>query len=210
MSTDDATQQQRMRRDDALVSSQIAQMERVIFEDVNTKEASHQVIILTTNQACQKASMEQQGAKVGNHTGVRFENVKIGKGCAVAIVSTKGEEVYGKDIDVGDYTSFNSGQMTSAYKQTPNLKRIKTKALYPISCGRPPEPEGPGSSPTLKDYKTGETKACSISEVLQHPYVEKLSTKIVAQGPLCPSFLVAPEPESKDAEPDDDDGSHSG
>jgi hypothetical protein len=34
------------------------------------------------------------------------------------------------------------------------------------SCGCPPEPEGPGSSPTLVDYKTGDTKACSISEVL--------------------------------------------
>ncbi|KFZ20379.1 hypothetical protein V501_00171 [Pseudogymnoascus sp. VKM F-4519 (FW-2642)] len=32
------------------------------------------------------------------------------------------------------------------------------------SCGCLPEPEGPGSSPTLKDYKTGETKACSFSE----------------------------------------------
>ncbi|KFY92486.1 hypothetical protein V498_04915 [Pseudogymnoascus sp. VKM F-4517 (FW-2822)] len=78
------------------------------------------------------------------------------------------------------------------------------------SCGCPPEPEGPGSSPTLKDYKTGETKACSISDVLQHPYVARLSTNIVIQGPLSPSFLVVPEQESKDAEPDNDDCSHSG
>ena len=134
MSADDTTQQQRMRRDDALISSQVAQMQRVIFEDVNTKEDAHLGALAkgispwartlkwlshifdksqqTTNQARQQASMDQQGAKVGNHTGVRFENVKIGKGCAVAIVSTKGEEVYGKDIEVGDYTSFNSGQMS--------------------------------------------------------------------------------------------------
>ncbi|OBT40279.1 hypothetical protein VE00_09864 [Pseudogymnoascus sp. WSF 3629] len=78
------------------------------------------------------------------------------------------------------------------------------------SCGCPPEPEGPGSSPTLKDYKTGETKACSISEVLQHPYVARLSTNIVIQGPLSPSFLVVPEQESKDAEPDNNNDSHSG
>jgi len=76
------------------------------------------------------------------------------------------------------------------------------------SCGCPPEPEGPGSSPTLEDYKTGDTNACSISEVLQHPYVGRLSTNIVIQGPLCPSFLVVPEQESKEAEPDNDDGSH--
>ncbi|OBT93156.1 hypothetical protein VE01_09219 [Pseudogymnoascus verrucosus] len=76
------------------------------------------------------------------------------------------------------------------------------------SCGCPPEPEGPGSPPTLEDYKTGDTKACSISEVLKHPYVGILSTKIVIHGPLCPSFLVVPEQESKEAEPDNDDGSH--
>jgi polygalacturonase len=66
----------------------------------------------TLNQACQKASMKQRGAKVENSRGVRFENVKIGKGCAIAIVSTKGEEVYWKDIKVWDYTSFQSGQMS--------------------------------------------------------------------------------------------------
>jgi hypothetical protein len=77
-------------------------------------------------------------------------------------------------------------------------------------CGCPPEPEGPGSSLTLEDYKTGDTKACSIGEVLQHPYVGRRSTKIVIQDPLSPSFLVVPEQESKDAEPDNDDGSHSG
>jgi hypothetical protein len=142
MSADDATQHQRMRRDNALVSSQIAQVQRVAFEDVNTKEAAHLDIMLmredgasakrisvwartlkwlgyifdqsqeTLNQACQKASMKQRGAKVENSRGLRFENVKIGKGCAIAIVSTKGEEVYGKDIKVGDYTSFHSGQMS--------------------------------------------------------------------------------------------------
>lgn len=75
------------------------------------------------------------------------------------------------------------------------------------SCGCLPEPKGP-VSPTLEEFKTGGTKACSISEVLQHPYVERLSTEIVIQGPLCPSLLVVPEQESKEAEPDNDDGLH--
>ena len=147
MSADSATQQQqRMRRDDALVSGQIAQVHRVVFEDVNTKEAAHLVIVSmrgdrtspkrisvwartlkwlghmsdqsqqTLNQACQKAP--QHSAKVENSRGVRFENVKIGKGCAIAMVSTKGEEVYGKDIKVEDYTSFNSGQMSDQSVQS--------------------------------------------------------------------------------------------
>ncbi|KFY94129.1 hypothetical protein V498_04044 [Pseudogymnoascus sp. VKM F-4517 (FW-2822)] len=128
MSADSATQQQRMRRDDALVSRPIAQVQRVVFEDVNTKEAAQLVIVSmrgnrtsakritvwartlkwlghisdqfqqTLNQVCQKASMGQQGAKVENSRGVRFQNVNIGKGCAIAMVSTKGEEVIGKDI----------------------------------------------------------------------------------------------------------------
>ncbi|KFZ16613.1 hypothetical protein V502_05003 [Pseudogymnoascus sp. VKM F-4520 (FW-2644)] len=74
------------------------------------------------------------------------------------------------------------------------------------SCGCSLEPEGSGSSPTLEDYKKGDTKACSITAVLQHPYVERLSTKIVIQGPLCPSFLVVPEQESTEAEPNNNDG----
>ncbi len=61
------------------------------------------------------------------------------------------------------------------------------------------------TSPTLEDYKTGNTKACSISEVLRHPYVERLSTMIVVQGPLCPSSLVISEPESGEVEPDNND-----
>ncbi|KFY77061.1 hypothetical protein V499_03466 [Pseudogymnoascus sp. VKM F-103] len=158
MSADNATQQQRMRRDDALVSSQIAQIQRVVFEDVNTKEAVHLVTASMRgdrasakrvsvwartvqwlgyifdqsqqmpNQACQKALMEKQGAKVENYRGVRFENVEIGKGCAIAMVSTKGEEVYGKDIKVGDYTSFNSGQMSDESVQS--LPRAHSTILY--------------------------------------------------------------------------------
>lgn len=62
--------------------------------------------------------MEQQDAKVENSRGVRFEGVKIGQGCAVTIVSTKGEAVYGKNIEVEDYTSFNSGQMSDASVQS--------------------------------------------------------------------------------------------
>lgn len=77
------------------------------------------------------------------------------------------------------------------------------------SCRCPPKPECRVSSPTLENYKTGDTRACSISEVLRHPYVERLSTKIVAQGPLCSGFLVVPEQESKEAEPDNDSGSAS-
>jgi hypothetical protein len=47
MSADDATQQQRMRRDDALVSRQVAQAQRVVFEDVSTVEDAHLVIVST-------------------------------------------------------------------------------------------------------------------------------------------------------------------
>ncbi|OBT49883.1 hypothetical protein VE04_09716, partial [Pseudogymnoascus sp. 24MN13] len=46
MSADNATQQRRMQRDDALVSSQIAQVQRVALEDVNTDEVAHLVIVL--------------------------------------------------------------------------------------------------------------------------------------------------------------------
>jgi hypothetical protein len=45
MSADDATQQQRMRRNDALISRQIAQVQRVVFGDVNTNEAAHLVTV---------------------------------------------------------------------------------------------------------------------------------------------------------------------
>ncbi|KFY78639.1 hypothetical protein V499_02242 [Pseudogymnoascus sp. VKM F-103] len=157
MSADDATQQQRMQRDDAIIYRQ-AQVQRVVFKDVNTNEAAHLVIVSmrgdwtsakrisawartlkwlgymsdqfqqTLNQACQKAPTGQQGAKVENSRGVRFQNVKIGKGCAITMVSTKGEEVFGKDIKVEDYTSFNSGQMSDQSVQS--LPRACSTILY--------------------------------------------------------------------------------
>jgi len=55
------------------------------------------------------------------------------------------------------------------------------------SCGCPPEPEGP-IEPTLEDYKT--EKECSISEVLRHPYVERLTSSVreKARSPTCRSL----------------------
>ncbi|TGO42609.1 hypothetical protein BHYA_0006g00090 [Botrytis hyacinthi] len=47
MSADDATQQQRMRRDDTLASIQVAQAQRVVFGDVSTVEDVHLVLVLT-------------------------------------------------------------------------------------------------------------------------------------------------------------------
>jgi hypothetical protein len=67
------------------------------------------------------------------------------------------------------------------------------------SCDCPPEPEGP-VAPTLKDYKTEEAEACSIGEVLRHPYVRRLPTKISVLGLSGPSYLVVPEQESSEAE----------
>lgn len=64
------------------------------------------------NKAQPKAPMEQEGARVEHSRGIRFEGVHIGTGCAVTMVSTKGEAVYGKDINVEDYSSFHSGQMS--------------------------------------------------------------------------------------------------
>lgn len=66
--------------------------------------------------------MEQQDPTVKESKGVRFENVKIGKRCVVVTVSTQGEEVYGKDIEVDDYTSWHGGQMSDQSLQ--NLPKI--------------------------------------------------------------------------------------
>ncbi|THV47492.1 hypothetical protein BGAL_0307g00160 [Botrytis galanthina] len=45
MSADDATQQQRTRRDDTLASRQVAQAQRVVFEYVSTIEDVHLVLV---------------------------------------------------------------------------------------------------------------------------------------------------------------------
>lgn len=71
------------------------------------------------------------------------------------------------------------------------------------SCGCPPEPEVP-VAPTLEDYKMGEAEVCSIGEVLRHPYVERMSTKVVVQRPFYPGSLVVPELESREAEREND------
>lgn len=65
------------------------------------------------DQASQKALMEQQGTKVEDSGGVRFKNVKVGRGCAVVLVSTIGKEVYGTDIDIDDDTTWHGGQMSN-------------------------------------------------------------------------------------------------
>ena len=63
-------------------------------------------------EARQKALMEQQGAKVEDSGGVRFENVKVGRGCAAVMVSTIGKEVHGTGIDIDDHTTWHGGQMS--------------------------------------------------------------------------------------------------
>jgi hypothetical protein len=65
------------------------------------------------------------------------------------------------------------------------------------SCGCLPEPEGL-IEPTLEDYKT--EKECSIGEVLRHPYVERLASKILVQGLFYLSILVVLEQESRGME----------
>jgi hypothetical protein len=67
------------------------------------------------------------------------------------------------------------------------------------SCDCPPELEGP-VAPTLQDYKTEEAEACPIGDVLRHPYVGRLPTKILVLGLSGPSYLVVPEQESSEAE----------
>lgn len=62
------------------------------------------------------------------------------------------------------------------------------------SCGCPPEPKGP-VEPTLEGYKAEKAKACSIGDVLQHPYLERLSMQIHIS--FRESFLVFPEQESR-------------
>jgi hypothetical protein len=64
------------------------------------------------DEAFQKAPMEQQGAQVVGSGGVRFKNIKIGKGCAIVMVSTIGKEVDGEDIEIDDHTSWHTGQMS--------------------------------------------------------------------------------------------------
>ncbi|RFU32865.1 hypothetical protein B7463_g3433, partial [Scytalidium lignicola] len=70
------------------------------------------------DQAGQKTPMEQQGAKAKESGGVRFENVKVGKGCAYVSVSTIGKEVYGKDVEIDDHTSWYGGQMSDKSLQS--------------------------------------------------------------------------------------------
>jgi len=62
--------------------------------------------------------MEQQGAKVEDSGGVRFENVKVGKGCVYVLVSTIGKEVHGKNVDIDDHTTWHGGQMSDQSLQS--------------------------------------------------------------------------------------------
>ena len=50
------------------------------------------------------------------------------------------------------------------------------------NCRCPPEPKGP-TPPTLKDYKSTTGEPCCLSEVLDHPYVERLQPDILVNLP---------------------------
>jgi hypothetical protein len=62
--------------------------------------------------------MEQQGNEVKDSGGVRFENVKVGRGCAVVLVSTIGQEVQGTGIDINECTTWYGGQMSDQSLQS--------------------------------------------------------------------------------------------
>ena len=93
-------------------SSRLSSVSSIFSRSKTKAPAENKTKPQDLNKAQQKAPMEQQGAKVEHSRGVRFEGVNIGKGCAITIVSTQGGEVYGKEIDVQDYSSFHSGQMS--------------------------------------------------------------------------------------------------
>jgi len=50
------------------------------------------------------------------------------------------------------------------------------------TCRCPPEPKGP-TPPTLEDYKSTTGEPCCLSEVLDHPYVERHTHHIVIYRP---------------------------
>jgi hypothetical protein len=89
-----------------------------LFSRSKTKTPAEKRRPQDLDQACQKAPMEQQGAKVEDSRGVRFENVKVGKGCTVVVVSTIGKEVQGTGIDIDDHTTWHGGQMSDQSLQS--------------------------------------------------------------------------------------------
>ncbi|KFY06108.1 hypothetical protein V491_08851 [Pseudogymnoascus sp. VKM F-3775] len=65
----------------------------------------------------QEVPVEGQVAKVKRSGGVRFENIKVGNCCAIAMVSDDGE-VYGKGVEVGNNTTINCGQISQKLVQS--------------------------------------------------------------------------------------------
>lgn len=99
-------------------------------------------------------------------------------------------------IDAYDTFQRANGDFSTKYVER-QLTHLRECTADPGSCGCPPEPKVPMES-TLEDYKT--EKECSIGGVLRHPYVERLASKILVQGPSHPSILVVPEQESRGME----------
>ncbi|KAN0105055.1 hypothetical protein V8E51_010800 [Hyaloscypha variabilis] len=83
-----------------------------LFSRSKTKTPAEKTKPQDLDQASQKAPMEQQGAKAEGSGGVRFSKVKVGRGCAVVMVSTIGKEVEGTDIEIDDHTTWHGGQMS--------------------------------------------------------------------------------------------------
>ena len=65
----------------------------------------------------QEAPTEKQAAEVEKYGGLRFENFKVGNCCAIAMISGDGE-VYGKNVEVGNNTTFNCGQISQELVQS--------------------------------------------------------------------------------------------
>ena len=55
------------------------------------------------------------------------------------------------------------------------LAHLKCKVEWE-SCGCPPEPTSFPKHPTLQDYVTGEDERCRLSDVIEHPNRDRLTT----------------------------------
>jgi len=84
--------------------------------------------------------MEQQGAEVEAPGGVRFKDVKVGRGCVYVLVSTSGKEVYGEKVDIDDHTTCYGGQMSDQSLQ-----------------GLPEAHSLPTEEPSVRDQSTEDT-----------------------------------------------------
>jgi hypothetical protein len=61
--------------------------------------------------------MEYQIEHVQGSGEVKFQDVKVGKGCVYVHVSTIGNPVNGKNVTVGDHTTVYGGQMSDVSLQ---------------------------------------------------------------------------------------------